>query len=254
MLLSPIHCCDVMKPPYLLSGKLCTSPLHSNRLYVYTVCCWRGGQCFSVPRKRHTDVVGNSSGRSYVTEQGHNVPLLQTCGISIKFCNSETCRHMPNNNIKQKSSKPMKFRSVYNNVSFAVAWLGQIPGRVRNLIPVQELGVCPLSVLSSAETLTLCWPHIQGGPRLCICLVFCGKDCCSLYRHLTHRHLACKSLGVQVIDWGRMKKEEDIIIMWPGTECYIIILQTQVSHLFKAGTFFELIHSNFNCVESEFVK
>ena len=32
MLLSPIPCCDVTKPPYLLSGELCTSPLHSNRL------------------------------------------------------------------------------------------------------------------------------------------------------------------------------------------------------------------------------
>ena len=29
-------------------------------------------------RTRHTDVVGDSSGRSYVTEQGHNVPLLRT--------------------------------------------------------------------------------------------------------------------------------------------------------------------------------
>ena len=81
MLLSPIHFCDVTKPPYLLSGELCTSPLHSNRLYVYTVCCRRGGQCFSVLRTRHTDVEGDSSGRSYVTEQGHNVPLLCTRGI-----------------------------------------------------------------------------------------------------------------------------------------------------------------------------
>ena len=78
MLLSPIHCCDVTRPPYLLSGELCTSPLHSNRLYVYTVCCRRGGQCFSVLRTRHTDEVGDSSGKSYVTEQGHNVLLLRT--------------------------------------------------------------------------------------------------------------------------------------------------------------------------------
>ena len=56
-------------------------PLHSNRLYVYTVCCRRGGQYFSVLRTRHTDVVVDSSGRSYVTEQGHNVPLLRTRGI-----------------------------------------------------------------------------------------------------------------------------------------------------------------------------
>ena len=78
MLPSPNHCCDVTKPPYLLSGELCTSPLHSNRLYVYTICCQRGGQCFSVLRTGHTDVVDDSSGRRYVTEQGHNVPLLRT--------------------------------------------------------------------------------------------------------------------------------------------------------------------------------
>ena len=65
----------------LLSSELHTSPLHSNRLYVYTVCCRRGGQCFTVLRTRHTDVVGDSSGRSNVTEQGHNVPLLRTRGL-----------------------------------------------------------------------------------------------------------------------------------------------------------------------------
>ena len=32
-------------------------------------------------RTRHTDVVGDSSGRSYVAEQGHNVPLLRTRGL-----------------------------------------------------------------------------------------------------------------------------------------------------------------------------
>ena len=79
MLLSYIHCCNVTKPPYLLSGELCTSPLHSNRLFVYTVCCRRRGQCFSVLRTRHTDVVGDSSGRSYVIEQWHNVQFLRTC-------------------------------------------------------------------------------------------------------------------------------------------------------------------------------
>ena len=77
----PIHSCDVTKPPYLLSGELCTSPLHSNRLFVYIVCCWRRGHCFSVLRTRHTDVVGDISGRSYVTEQWHNVPLLRTRGL-----------------------------------------------------------------------------------------------------------------------------------------------------------------------------
>ena len=87
MLLSPIHCCDVTKPPYLLSGELCTSPLHSNRLYLHTVCCRRGGQCFSVLRTRLTDVVADSSGRSYVTELGHNVPLLRPHAVdSVQLC------------------------------------------------------------------------------------------------------------------------------------------------------------------------
>ena len=36
-------------------------------------------------RSRDTDVVGDSSGRSYVTEQGHNVPLLRTSDIDQCF-------------------------------------------------------------------------------------------------------------------------------------------------------------------------
>ena len=66
---SPIHCCDVMKPLYLFSGELWTPPLHCKLVFVYTVFCRRTGQCFSVLRKRHTDVVDSSSGRSYVTEK-----------------------------------------------------------------------------------------------------------------------------------------------------------------------------------------
>ena len=38
---SPIHCCDVTKPPYLFSGELCTSSLHCKCLFVYTVCSRR---------------------------------------------------------------------------------------------------------------------------------------------------------------------------------------------------------------------
>ena len=54
---SPIHCCDVTNPPYLFSGQLCTSTLHCKRLFVYTVCCRCGGQCFSVLRTRKSDVI-----------------------------------------------------------------------------------------------------------------------------------------------------------------------------------------------------
>ena len=85
------------------------------------------------------------------------------------------------------------------------------PSGVRNFNFCPGIGgVCPLPVfcpvLSSAEALTLCWPHIQGDPPLCISLVFWSRDCCSPYRHLTHGHLACKSLGVEVLDWGRVNK------------------------------------------------
>ena len=90
MLLSPTHCCDITKPPYLLNGELCTSPLHCNRLYVYTICCRRGGQCFSVLRTRLTDVVGDSSGRSYITEQGHNVPLSRIRGLGAMLSDGHT--------------------------------------------------------------------------------------------------------------------------------------------------------------------
>ena len=89
----PIHCCDQTKPPYLLSGKLCSSPLHSNRLFVYTVCCRCGGQCFSVLRTRHTDVVGDSSGRSYVTEQWHNVPLSRNLCLGSTIGDRQTHTH-----------------------------------------------------------------------------------------------------------------------------------------------------------------
>ena len=42
----PIHCCDVTKLPYL-------SVANSKRLFLYTVCCRRGCQCFSVISTRN---------------------------------------------------------------------------------------------------------------------------------------------------------------------------------------------------------
>ena len=54
---SPIHCCDVTKPPYLFTGELCTSSLHFELLFVYIVCCRHTGQCFSVPRTCKSDVI-----------------------------------------------------------------------------------------------------------------------------------------------------------------------------------------------------
>ena len=46
-------------------------------LFAYTVCCRRIEQCFSVLRTHKSDAVDGSSGRRYVTDQWHNVPLLR---------------------------------------------------------------------------------------------------------------------------------------------------------------------------------
>ena len=75
---------------------------------------------------------------------------------------------------------------------------GSIPGGVRNFNSYPGIGCVFFvffPVLSPAEALTLCWPHIQGGPSLCISLVFWSIDNCSPYRHLTHGHLGSKYLG-----------------------------------------------------------
>ena len=55
--------------------------LYCKLLFVYTVCCRRSGQCFSVLRTHKSDVVDGSSGRRYITDQWHNVPLLHARGI-----------------------------------------------------------------------------------------------------------------------------------------------------------------------------
>ena len=91
---SPSHCCDATKPPYLISGELCTSPLHCELMFVYIVCCRRTGQCFSLLRTRNSDVRDSSSGRSYVTQQWHNVPLLRTRALYShpSYCSSLSYR------------------------------------------------------------------------------------------------------------------------------------------------------------------
>ena len=38
---------------------------------------------------RHPDVGGDSSGRSYVTEQEHNVPVLRTRGLDAMLADTE---------------------------------------------------------------------------------------------------------------------------------------------------------------------
>ena len=65
----------------------------------------------------------------------------------------------------------------------------RFPAESGILISVLGLGVSP--VLSPAEDLTLCWPHIPGGLPLCIGLLFWSKYCCYPYRHLTHGYLGC---------------------------------------------------------------
>ena len=54
-------------------------------LFAYTVCCRRTKQCFSVLRTHKSDVVDGSSGRHYVTDQWHNVPLLRARDIDQCF-------------------------------------------------------------------------------------------------------------------------------------------------------------------------
>ena len=71
---------------------------------------------------------------------------------------------------------------------------GSIAGGVRNFhfYPwTVSFVICP--VLSLAMVLILCLPDIQGGPPLCICLVFWYTVCGSPYKHLAHGHLDCKS-------------------------------------------------------------
>ena len=43
--------------------------------------------------RRYTDVVDSSSGRSYVTEQWHNLPLLRTRGLGSTIGDGQTDRH-----------------------------------------------------------------------------------------------------------------------------------------------------------------
>ena len=68
------------------------------------------------------------------------------------------------------------------------------------LISILELGVFPLSVycplLSLSVALTLCWPHIPGGPTLCIYLVLWSIICCSPLQASDPRVFGFKSRGV----------------------------------------------------------
>ena len=50
-------------------------------LFAYTVCCRHTEQCFTVLRTHKSDAVDGSSGRRYVTDQSHNVPLLRARGL-----------------------------------------------------------------------------------------------------------------------------------------------------------------------------
>ena len=54
-------------------------------LFAYTVCCRRTEQCFSVLRTHKSDLVDGSSGRRYVTDQWHNVPLLRARALDTAW-------------------------------------------------------------------------------------------------------------------------------------------------------------------------
>ena len=112
---------------------------------------------------------------------------------------------------------------------------GSIPGGVRNFNFSPEIGCvsfvfCP--VLSPAEALTLCWPHIHGGPPLCICLVFRSIDNCSPCRHLTHGHLGCKSRGgvsPRLLEGKYKKKKERKKLLMQNTDTHIHISSSSSS-------------------------
>ena len=76
--------------------------------------------------------------------------------------------------------QPIRRRDVVGRVpAFQPGGLGSIPGGSEILIPI--LGIVCVSfvfclVLFSTEALKLCCPHIQGGPPLCICLLFWSID------------------------------------------------------------------------------
>ena len=56
---SPIHCCDVTKPPYLFSCELCASPLHC-KLCLCAPCAVGApgsASCFSVLRTSNSDII-----------------------------------------------------------------------------------------------------------------------------------------------------------------------------------------------------
>ena len=85
----------------------------------------------------------------------------------------------------------------------------RFPSGTRIWISILGLGVCSLySVLCCLQRWPLykCWPHIQGGPPLCICLVFRSTVCCSPYNYLTHGKLDCMSQGGVSPTLGRINQ------------------------------------------------
>ena len=88
-------------------------------------------------------------------------------------------------------------RTLLSNLAVRV----RFPAGLEILISILGLCVYPSSVfcriLSLAVALILRWSHIQGGPPLCICLVFWSTVCCSPYRILTHGLLGWMSRGCE---------------------------------------------------------
>ena len=76
---------------------------------------------------------------------------------------------------------------------------GSILDGVRNFNSYPGIGCASFLfclVLYPAEASTLCWPHIQGGPPLCIILVFWSIENCSPYRRLPTGILVVSPEGV----------------------------------------------------------
>ena len=72
-------------------------------------------------------------------------------------------------------------------------WSGSIPGGVGNF----NFSPGPGCVLSLAVNVTFCRHRFQGGPHLCICLVFWSKVCASSTGIWTHEHWIISDRGVR---------------------------------------------------------
>ena len=152
-------------------------------------------------------------------------PPLSYCLVSWSMVCGSPHRHLTDRYLDCKSLGYVAVAWSIRVPAFQPGGPGSIPVGVRNLNSYPGIGCvsfvfCP--VLSSAEALTLCWLYIQGGPPLCICLVFWSVDNCSptgirptgiwvvspRLGEGKYMKKERKSLGVKVVYWRRVKEKE----------------------------------------------